>query len=313
MVQIRKENLEVLQGTNIDTQEECDVSDHGQGIPQFSMANESEKGTRKQYSGKNTRHNLCTKDQKLLRRPNTDEFLNVQRSCERKSRMVWRPSTLLDGDDRIILVTDDPGMGKSTLLTRLEKQTRERHPDMWIVRVNINNYTSILHGIKTNGFEENAVIKLLTEAAQIKETDGAQLEKQLFNYIYNSTGNMAVLIDGVDAVSPNYSNEAIKILRILSKTEIRKIWVTSRDSVKDQLEQEFQGQSYSLVPFSAEDQKSFLVTFWNKKFPHITADNLESLANRFVELSSKHLSVRDTNFMGIPCRVRYWLRCLKRI
>ena len=60
------------------------------------------------------------------------------------------------------------------------------------------------------------------------------MERELFNYIYNSTGNMAVLIDGVDEVSPHYTEEVIQILRILLKTEIRKIWVTSRNSVKVQ-------------------------------------------------------------------------------
>jgi hypothetical protein len=121
---------------------------------------------------------------------------------------------------------------------------------MWVVRVNINNYTSILQEIKTNGFDEGKAIKLLSEAAQIKETQSAQMEKHLFNYIYNSTGNMAVLIDGVDEVCPHYTNEVLQILRMLSKTKIRKIWITSRKSVKDQLEQEFQCQSYTLVPFS---------------------------------------------------------------
>ena len=111
---------------------------------------------------------------------------------------------------------------------------------------------------------------------------------------------MVVLIDGVDKVSPHYTNEVTQILRILTKTQIRKIWVTSRNSVKDQLEQEFQCQSYSLVPFSVEDQISFLVKFWNQKFSHIKADCLEDFAHRVVELSSEHLNVSEKSFMGIP-------------
>jgi hypothetical protein len=61
-------------------------------------------------------------------------------------------------------------MGKSTLHTHFSKQTGERHPGMWIVRINISNYTSILHEIKTNGFDEKSAIKLITEAAQVKES-----------------------------------------------------------------------------------------------------------------------------------------------
>ena len=110
---------------------------------------------------------------------------------------------------------------------------------------------------------------------------------------------MVVLIDGVDKVSPHYTNEVIQILRILTKTEIRKIWVTSRNSVKDQLEHEFQCQSYSLTPFTADDQTSFLVKFWNQKFSYIKAEHLEDLAHQVFELSSEHLSVREKTFMGI--------------
>jgi hypothetical protein len=110
---------------------------------------------------------------------------------------------------------------------------------------------------------------------------------------------MAVLIDGVDEVRPHYTEEVLQLLRILLKTEIRKILVTSRNSVKDQQEQELR-QSYTLVPLSVEDQKSFLVMFWKQKCSHIEEGNPQIFADRVVELSSKHLSVREKNFMGIP-------------
>jgi hypothetical protein len=218
---------------------------------------------------------------------------------------IWKPSTLLEGDGRIILVTNEPGMGKSTLLTHLAQQTRVRHPDMWIVRVNINNYTRILNELQTKGCGEKGVIKLLTEASQIKKSDGVVLEEQLFNYTYNSTGNMAVLIDGVDEVSPRYTEEVIQVLKILSKTKIKRIWVTSRNSVRDRLEKELQCQSYSLVPFSEEDQKHFLVKFWKRTCPGIEDVYLENLANRVVKLSTEHLTVQDKQFMGIP--LQSWL------
>jgi hypothetical protein len=117
---------------------------------------------------------LCTEEEIRLWRQNTDDFGNSHRHLQRETTAVWRPTTLLDGDARIIFVTDEPGMGKSTLLFHLPNETRELLPDMWIVRVNINNYTNILHEIKTNGFDEKGALKLLTHAAQIKETKGEQ-------------------------------------------------------------------------------------------------------------------------------------------
>ena len=218
----------------------------------------------------------------------------------RGTATVWKPSTLFECEDRFILVTDEPGMGKSTLLTHLAKETSKRHPDKWIVRININNYTRILNELKTNGCDQNGTIKLLTEAAQIKETDGIVLERELFNYTYKSTGNMAVLIDGVDEVSPHYTEQVVQVLKFLSKTKIKKIWLTSRNSVQDRLETEFKCLSFSLVPFSEDDQKRYLVAFWKRTCPEIKDDYLENLANRVVKLSTEHLTVHDKKFMGIP-------------
>jgi len=150
---------------------------------------------------------------------------HLEENFGKETAIRWKPSTLLEGDGRINLVTDEPGMGKSTLLTHLAQQTREHHPDMWIVRISINNYTKILNELQTNGCGEKGVIKLLTEAAQIKKSDSVVLEERLFNYTYNSTGNMAVLIDGVDEVSPRYTEEVIQVLKILSKTKIKRIWL----------------------------------------------------------------------------------------
>jgi transcriptional regulator with AAA-type ATPase domain len=77
---------------------------------------------------------------------------------------VWKANTLLEGDSRVILVKDEPGTGKSILLTHLARGNRKIHPDMWIVRVNINNYTKKLQELKANGCDKEDVIKLLKEA-----------------------------------------------------------------------------------------------------------------------------------------------------
>jgi hypothetical protein len=130
-----------------------------------------------------------------------------------------------------------------------------------------------------------------------KEKDRVVLQERLFNYTYNPTGNMVVMIDGVGEVSPRYTEEFIQILKMLSKTKI-KIWVTSRHSVRDRLETEFQFQSYSLVPFSEEDQNLFLVKFWKEKCPVIEDDYIKNLANRVFKLSNEHPTVQDKNLVG---------------
>ena len=295
LLPFRKSSMEDLNGVSACTENNRKISDHGGANPQLCLTNENEQEPTRVCNEKNEMQCSETKEQNHPSQPMRNGFGNVYRDLERKSTRVWRPCTLLEGENRIILVIDEPGMGKSTLLTHLAKETQQHYRDMWIVRVDINNYTNILQEYKTKCFDENGAFKLLTEAAKIKESDRVQLEKQMFNYIYNSTGNMAVLIDGVDEVGPHYAEEVIKFLRILSKTKIRKIWITSRNFMKGQLEQEFQCQAYSLLPFSAEDQKYFLLMFWNQKGYYV-----KDLAERVVELSCKYLNDRDKSFMGVP-------------
>ena len=64
---------------------------------------------------------------------------------------------------------------------------------------------------------------------------------------------MVVLKDEVDEVSPHYTEEAMQIFRILSKSKVMIIWVMSWHSMKSQLETDFQCQSFSLIQFSEED------------------------------------------------------------
>jgi predicted ATP-dependent serine protease len=59
-----------------------------------------------------------------------DIFQEMQEICPQSEENLgsetatcWKPATLLNGDGRILLITDEPGMGKSTLLTHLQKQT----------------------------------------------------------------------------------------------------------------------------------------------------------------------------------------------
>jgi hypothetical protein len=91
---------------------------------------------------------------------------------------------------------------------------------------------------------------------------------------------MVVLIDGVDEVSPRYTEQVIQVLKILSKTEIKRIWVTSRNLVNNRLETEFECQSYSMLPFSEEDQKKFLVIFWKEECRKIDNDYLDNFESR---------------------------------
>jgi hypothetical protein len=84
------------------------------------------------------------------------------------------------------------------------------------------------------------------------------------------------------------------------RKKIKIIWITFGNSFKKRLETEFQCQSYSLLPFSEEDQTRFLVKFWKERYSETENDYLDNLAKRVVKLSTEQLNVEDRKFFGIP-------------
>ncbi|PSN31502.1 hypothetical protein C0J52_24502 [Blattella germanica] len=221
-----------------------------------------------------------------------------------KNTLSWKPSSLLDGDERVIVITAEPGMGKSTLLTHLSKAAKSFYPGTWIVRVNINDFTKLLNSFKQNGLQENDTLTLLENAAYINRSESCTFEKELFHYSFNVTGNMVVLMDGIDEVMPHYSEEIFQILKNILKSKIKKLWMTSRPFMKHQLEQMFEVQSYSLIPFNKEHQKDFLVNFWKKNSYNMDTTTLISFAGHIQELTDKFLgSSSSSAFMGIPLQI----------
>ncbi|XP_069669145.1 uncharacterized protein [Periplaneta americana] len=211
----------------------------------------------------------------------------------------WCPSSLLDGENRIVIVAAEPGMGKSTFLTTLANDTKEKHPDMWIVRININDYTVILNSIKSNNARADCATQILNQAAGIKRPGSTNLESHLFNLACMHTGNMVVLVDGADEVCPHYKEELFHLLRSLCKTRVRKIWITVRPYLSASLEAVLQMHSYSLSPFKDADQKLFLKKFWKSKIVDVDDEILDVAADHVIELAKKQLTDNGSDFMGI--------------
>ncbi|KAJ9588752.1 hypothetical protein L9F63_017956 [Diploptera punctata] len=212
----------------------------------------------------------------------------------------WMPETILDGDEKTILLTAEPGMGKSSFLSHLARMTKNKHPEMWLIHICINNFTKILEDIKRDGFHEDKALEMLQIAAGIKNPELKCLESVLFEKAYAYEGNMAVLIDGIDEVAPLYTREVIEIVKFFSNIEVVKIWVTSRNFMKDSLEDIFGIPSHSLVPFDNQEQELFLVKFWLLVSPEKDEQVLQRLASKTRRLVSSQFKNHETDFMGIP-------------
>ena len=235
------------------------------------------------------------------------DLVQDTRKLKRVHSLTWKPENVLDGNDRVIIITSEPGMGKSTLLTHLFRTTKEHHPEKWIVRININDFTKMLDEFKKNDVKGgNAALRLLESVAGSNNKHSiSAFEKKLLYYSYNVSGNLTVLVDGMDEISPDYCQEAFQILNELNQSKVEKIWVTSRPHLKCQLEHLLKVKSYLLVPFDKEDQTYFLQNYWMSKVPSLDEGTLAVFVKRVLEISKKFQSENQVDFMGLPLQILF--------
>jgi len=154
----------------------------------------------------------------------------------------------------LILLVDGPGMGKSSALTRLEQELREKldKSPRVIVRINLN---TVCQGIEES--VEKGVQKVIGELfAPLKNFSVGKVEVDSPVYI---------LLDGLDEVLTQNQESVISVIQfLLSKNSLKKGWtvekvvLTTRPHLKELIKLKFNVPAYSLVPLTEKEQMEFI-------------------------------------------------------
>jgi hypothetical protein len=213
---------------------------------------------------------------------------------------------------RVMLISDTAGMGKSTVLTHLSKQIKQKFPAKWVVRIDLNDHTDELQALKKQKIGKEKAIEFVSRE-MLKLESG--FERELFKQCCEQKQkvDIVIMLDGFDEISPNYKEAVIALLQALRQTAVEQLWVTTRPHLREELEDKLQQLSYTLEPFSEENQVEFLTKFWSLKDRFTEMDSKEKEGRKVkLEIYAKHLvkklaqsiSDRDKEFTGIPLQCR---------
>jgi hypothetical protein len=121
------------------------------------------------------------------------------------------------------------------------------------------------------------------------------------------------MLDGFDEISPSYKQTVIGLTQALRQTAVEQLWVTTRPHLREELEDKLQQLSYTLEPFSEEDQVEFLTKFWSlqnwftgteEEGKEIEKNNLAFYAEHLIKILAESLRDTETEFSGIPLQTR---------
>jgi hypothetical protein len=202
---------------------------------------------------------------------------------------------------RIMLIAERAGMGKTTVLTHLSKRIKQILPTHWLVRIDLNDYTELLKDQKRKEIDKAWVLEFVSnEVLKLK----SHLEKELFKNTFEGKGvnKLVVMFDGFDEISPNYKETVIEMMQILKQTSLEQLWVTTRPHLKEELEDNLQQLSYTLQPFSEFEQVQFLEKFWTENLNLVVTDQyrLQIYAKTLIRKLAQSISDKDREFTGIP-------------
>ncbi|XP_069670623.1 uncharacterized protein [Periplaneta americana] len=190
--------------------------------------------------------------------------------------------------DKVKLLVAHPGMGKSTEVVNLAQEFKRREPACWVVTIFLIEHTDYL-----SSCGDSAVEFLLRVGKFMSD-----FPMSLFKHELDHGGNIVILIDGFDEISPDYAGKVLHMLRQLINYKFKQLWITSRSLMKDRLEENFSCLSFELQPFTKEDQRYFLAKLWNDISDG--SYNLDIFIFNLLEVTGNMLNDKLGQFTEIP-------------
>lgn len=202
---------------------------------------------------------------------------------------------------KYFLISDKAGMGKSTVLTKLSSEIKSQNESAWVIKIDLNICSQ---QFKSFNFEdinnEDKIIDFISFSL-LNHQDG--LEQALFKYFIHCKNRLIVLLDGFDEISPDYDSIVTHLMEFLSE-RVKQLWVTTRPTSKQCLQDALETLSFTLKPFTNEDQVLFLTKYWSK---YVLPDNakIELFAKELLQQMS--VSIQSKTFTDNPLQ-----ECLRR-
>jgi hypothetical protein len=216
-------------------------------------------------------------------------------SCDVNEDAIWGLG------ERTVLVVGAPGMGKSKTTTQVAWNTKLADPTSWVVRINWNDHTEKLQKFDAATFNFDSLVNFLCSAAfPIQNYTG--MDRKLLKQALKYSGNVTVLMDGFDEISPTHADKAAAVLSELIKTKAERIWVTSRPVHKEGLEELLSVIAFSVKKLSFESQREIFRHLW---LPKINVYKHQENLVRFIDKSllSVYKLYQDSNVTGNPLYV----------
>lgn len=171
---------------------------------------------------------------------------------------------MIELENKLILVSDRQGTGKTNLLSSISNKMKKRNPSRWIEIITLTNHIEELRKIKT--------------LDSIDFVSKNVLKYDLFtSNLFRHQIDMVLMFDAFDEISETDKIIVIELIRNLLKTNVKQIWITERNrSLEDKLSE----NSYKIYDFMYQERIEYLIYYWTGS--RESTDELRTLAGNLM-------------------------------
>ena len=225
---------------------------------------------------------------------NLDDYMLKNEAC----CSSLKEKKIFNLNEPIIIISAEPGMGKSSILDNLNYSSSSAH---FFLKISLNSLTNELKKFKENKIKFNnskdVLAFLLTNILGKREP----LEIKLLENLAQKK-KLTLMFDGLDEVI-DYKEQVKSLIKSLNEAKLKSI-ITTRNHLKKELEDSFETISFNLNNFVEEDEKNFLYKYWRSLKVVRTNEELEHLAAELVRKVKTSLNARLSEFIGIPLQIK---------
>jgi len=161
----------------------------------------------------------------------------IAEECMKSGRCEVNEDSIWDLGERTVLVVAEPGMGKSSTTTQVAWHTILADPTSWVLSINWNDHTGKLQEINAATFNFDSLFEFLFSVV-FAESKYTHINRSLLKQVLQNSGNVTVLMDGFDEISPLLMHKDDAILSEIMKTKVGRDSVTLFTVEKERLEKE---------------------------------------------------------------------------
>jgi ankyrin repeat protein len=259
-----------------------------------------------------TIHYLIPHQNHLLRQKSNGPISTLNKFIIRKEgdeESIEETEIFHKNNDQVLIISAEPGMGKSLILDHF---TQNSTAENFYVKIILNYCTTILNDLKCRKIkiQENGEFEfVLTSLLGKTDDQEISLLKQLAK-----EEKLILMFDGLDEVN-DYKQQVIQLIDALMRDcKIKKIVITTRNHLREELEDHFGTFSFDLNNFDDEDQKNFLYKYWrNENFKkklnlqhkeRATTAQLKQSAQYLITKIKSSIIKNITKLIGIPLQTK---------